>query len=68
MADSKTATIQIPKWTQEISASPKRYAQGLFKSLAFLKMKEYEKQIQPFENKYKIPFEKFEKKAKNQNK
>ena len=35
----------------------------LFKSIAFLKMKEYERQIQPLRERHKMPFPAFEKKV-----
>ncbi len=65
---NKTSTIIIPKWVKEITQKPQKYIKEIFRNVAFLKMKEYEREIQPFQEKYKIPFEKFEKKVKSQKK
>lgn len=65
---NKTSTVTIPKWIREISPQPQKYLREIFKSLAFLKMKEYERQLQPYQKKYKITFEQFEKKVKSQRK
>lgn len=65
---NKTSTITIPKWVWEISPQPQKYLKEIFKTLAYLKMKEYERQLQPFKEKYKISFEQFEKKVKTQKK
>ena len=66
--DNKTATITVPEWTKEITQSPQKYIKDIFRNIAFLKVKEYEREIQPFQEKYKISFEKFEEKAKSQKK
>jgi len=66
--NNKSSAIIIPKWFKEINRSPQSYMREMFKTLAFLKMKEYERELQPFKEKYKISFEEFEKKVKSQKK
>jgi len=63
-----TKTITLPKWIQEITPRPEKYLKSLFKTMAFLKMKEYQKQIQPYQEKYRFSFNQFEKKVKSQKK
>lgn len=63
---NNTSTIVIPKWIKEITPTPSKYVREIFKTLAFWKVKEYERQLQPFQEKYKISFEHFEKKIKSQ--
>jgi len=65
---NNTSTIIIPKWIKEIAPKPSKYIKEIFRTLAFQKLKEYERQLQPFREKYKISFEKFEKKIKSQRK
>ena len=65
---NKISTITFPKWIKEISPFPQKFLRELIKSFVYLKMKEYKRQLQPFENKYKVTFEEFEKKAKFQKK
>jgi len=62
------STITLPKWIKEISPQPEKYLKSILKTLAFLKMKEYERQMQVFEKKYKTSFPQFEKKLKSQKK
>jgi len=64
----QNTTITLPKWLKEVSPHPEKYLKRLLKTLAFLKMKEYERQMQVFEKKYKILFPQFEKKLKSQKK
>ena len=45
----QSSTITLPKWIKEISPEPEKYLKGILKTLAFLKMKEYERQMQVFE-------------------
>lgn len=61
-------TITFPKWIKEITPQPEKYLKDLFKAIAFLKMKEYQKQIQPYQEKYHLSFNQFEKKVKSQKK
>lgn len=61
----QTITITIPKWTREIAAQPKKSVENLLRTFSFLKMKEYERQIGSFREKYKIAFNRFEKKAQS---
>lgn len=63
---NKISTITFPKWIKEISPFPQKFLKNLIKSFVYLKMKEYERQLQPFENKYKSTFWEFEKKVKFQ--
>lgn len=65
---NKSSTITIPKWVREIAPAPQKYIKELLKALAFLKMKEYERELQPFKEKYKVSFEQFEKRLKSQEK
>ena len=65
---NNNSTITIPKWIGEISSTPTRYVRDVFRTLIFEKMKEYEREMQPFQEKYKISFEKFEQKVKSQKK
>ncbi|MEK7541447.1 MAG: hypothetical protein AAB533_01205 [Patescibacteria group bacterium] len=55
-------TSTIPKWAQETMPRATRPVSRLFKSIAFLKMKEYERQTQTFEERHQMPFLMFEKK------
>ncbi len=66
--NNNTSTITIPKWFREITKTPQKYINQMFKTLAFLKIKEYERQLQSFKEKYKVSFERFEQKAKSQKK
>lgn len=59
---NKGTIIQAPKWLAEITTTPQKYVRDIFLSLAFAKMKEYERQIEIFERKYQLTFDKFEKK------
>lgn len=45
-------TITLPKWIKEISPQPEKYLKGLFKIIAFFKMKEYQKQKLRLEERY----------------
>jgi len=65
---NNSSTIIIPKWVKEITPSPSKYIREIFRTLAFWKLKEYERQLQPFQEKYKISFEQFEEKVKSQKK
>ena len=56
----------IPKWVEELTPQPKKYLTSILRSVAFAKMKEYERQIQPFEAKHRVPFERFEKRIGRQ--
>lgn len=56
-------TITLPKWTEEVSRHPRQMIKNLLKSLAFSKMKEYERQAEIFENRHKTDFLQFEKKV-----
>lgn len=60
----QTTTITIPKWARELTTQPQKPVKDLLKTLAFLKMKEYERQTDVFRKKYKIGFTQFEKKIK----
>lgn len=62
---NKSSTITLPKWAREIIPRPQKYLKDSLKNLAFLKMKEYERQIQTFKQRYKISFNQFEKKVKS---
>ncbi|MCK4474039.1 hypothetical protein KAU40_02120 [Candidatus Parcubacteria bacterium] len=66
--NNKTPTIIFPKWIKEVTPNPSRYVKQIFRNLAFLKIKEYERQLQPFQAKYKMSFEQFEEKVKSQKK
>jgi hypothetical protein len=65
---ASTSSISIPGWVKEFSPRPKKYIKGLFKTLAFLKMKEYERQSEIFRRKYKTSLNRFEKRMNAQKK
>jgi len=66
MAKKSNKTVSLPEWIKEISPQPIKYFKGLLKTVAFLKMKEYQRQIQPYQEKYKLSFDQFEKMVKSQ--
>ena len=59
----KNVSYTIPKWVAELTPQPKKYLTGILRSIAFAKMKEYEKQLQVFQAKYNMPFDQLENKA-----
>lgn len=60
---NQTSTISIPKWAKERALHPVTSVGKMLKTLAFLKMKEYERQIEVFREKRKSTFSQFEKKV-----
>jgi hypothetical protein len=64
----RNISYTIPKWVTELTPQPKKYLTSILRGVAFAKMKEYEKQLQVFQAKYKIPFTEFEKKTSTQKK
>lgn len=56
--------LNIPVWIKEITPSPKKYLDHLFKAMAFSKMQEYQRKQEPFKSAYKQDFPAFEKKLK----
>ena|SRR3990170_8092660 len=65
MAD-RNFSYTLPKWVMELTPYPKQYVASILRNVVFAKMKEYERQRQVFESKYKIPFSQFEKRVKTQ--
>lgn len=61
-------SFTVPKWVGELTPQPKKYLTSILRSVAFAKMKEYEKQLQVFQAKHDVPFDQFEKKATQQKK
>lgn len=65
---NKNSTTIFPEWVKELSPTPEKYIRDFFKNLAFLKMKELEREMEVYEKKYRISFEEFEKKLKKKKK
>ena len=64
----RNISYTIPKWVAEMTPQPKKYLTGILRSIAFAKMKDYDKQLQVFQAKYSMPFDQFEKKVAKQGK
>lgn len=59
----KYSSLTIPKWAGEAMPRAARPVHELWKNIAFLKMREYERQTGSFRERYRMPFSAFEKKA-----
>lgn len=59
------STVTVPKWIGEIAPQPKRAIVHWLKTITFLKLKEYERQISVFRGRHHMLFDKFEKKIRS---
>ena len=59
--------VKIPKWVEKVPNKEELYLDFLV-SMALVKMQDYKKETEIYQGKYKMPFEKFEKKILAQKK
>ncbi len=61
MGSRATSTVTVPKWIGEIAPQPKKAVVHLLKTITFLKLKDYERQISIFQERHCMTFDAFEK-------